>query len=161
SLNQATTGACPSGASYWDIGVRGDTGPGDSSSGFSLHPVNSILTDFSGRYTGNGNLAPASPGVVSQYCNGSRVPPEPQSPPVAAGGYSVNPGISDATLPNPVFNLTPSGTVDEGNNWINMSYGPLSLFNLSSTTPSYVLLGNYSIQSGSAAVDRGDDEGAP
>ena len=44
-------------------------------------------------------------------------------------GYIVPPGISDATVPNPTFNLTPAATVDEGNNWINMTYGPLSLAN--------------------------------
>jgi len=31
--------------------------------------------------------------------------------------------------PNPVFSLNPSATVDEGNNWINVSWGPLSLTN--------------------------------
>src|SRR5256886_11737972 len=31
--NQTTTGACVTGASYWDFGVRGDTGPANHSSG--------------------------------------------------------------------------------------------------------------------------------
>jgi hypothetical protein len=31
--------------------------------------------------------------------------------------------------PNPVFSFTPSATVDEGNNWINVSWGPLGLTN--------------------------------
>jgi hypothetical protein len=31
--------------------------------------------------------------------------------------------------PNPRFSLTPSATVDEGNNWINVSWGPLGLTN--------------------------------
>ena len=44
-------------------------------------------------------------------------------------GYQVPPGISDATVPNPIFNLTPAATVDEGNNWINISWGPLALTN--------------------------------
>jgi len=42
-------------------------------------------------------------------------------------------------VPNPIFNLTPAATVDEGNNWINMSWGPLSLVNPSTN----VTLGNY------------------
>ena len=42
-------------------------------------------------------------------------------------GYGVPPGIADASTPNPVFSLTPAATVDEGNNWINVSWGPLSL----------------------------------
>ena len=62
-----------------------------------------------------------NPTVLSQYCNGSRVPPE-----LVSLGYQVPPGISDATVPNPIFNLTPAATVDEGNNWINMSWGPLA-----------------------------------
>ena len=58
--------------------------------------------------------ARGQPALVSQYCNGSRTPPE------AGGmGYKVPPGISDATVPNPIFNLTPAATVDEGNNWVN------------------------------------------
>jgi hypothetical protein len=44
-------------------------------------------------------------------------------------GWQVPPGISDATVPNPIFNLTPSATVDEGNNWVNLRWGPLSLTN--------------------------------
>src|SRR5204862_8354807 len=75
-----------------------------------------------------------SPAFVSQYCNGSRVPPEN-----GGLGYQVPPGIADATVPNPIFNLTPAATVDEGNNWINMSWGPLSLVNPSTN----VTLANY------------------
>jgi hypothetical protein len=33
----------------------------------------------------------------------------------------------DASTPNPVISLTPSATVDEGNNWINVSWGPLAV----------------------------------
>jgi len=35
---------------------------------------------------------------------------------LGAAGYDVPPGISDATVPNPIFSLLPSATVDEGNN---------------------------------------------
>src|SRR5882762_522713 len=158
TLNQATTGQCPTtganggaGPSYWDLGIRGDTAPTNHGSGFTLGPVNSILTSFSGSYAGNGNIAPASPGVVTQYCNGARVPPEN-----GGFGFDVPPGISDATLPNPVFNLTPAATVDEGNNWVNMAYGPLTLSNLSGAT-----LGNYSIAPGSPAINAASATGAP
>jgi len=134
-LNQTATGQCVSGASYWDIGVRGDTGPTNHSSGFTLSPRSSILTSLSGSYTGNGNIAPSTTPVVQEYCNGARVPPEN-----GGMGYNVPPGVADATSPNPVFNLTPAATVDEGNNWINMAYGPLS-----ATNPvSGAVLGNYS-----------------
>ena len=123
-LNQATTGACVSGANYWDIGVRGDTGPANHSA-YTLNPTYSILTNATG-YTGAGVQGGplANPNLASQYCNGSRVPPEN-----GGMGYAVPPGISDATIPNPLFSLTPAATVDEGNNWINMTYGPLSLSN--------------------------------
>ena len=59
------------------------------------------------------------------------------------------PGISDATAPNPLFSLTPNATVDEGNNWVNISWGPLSMSNPSTNAA----LGNYTMQSSSPAID--------
>jgi hypothetical protein len=82
--------------------------------------------------------------MLSQYCNGARVPPE-----FGGMGYNVPPGISDATVPNPIFNLTPAATVDEGNNWINIAWGPLSLVNPTTN----VALGNYSEAAGSPAIN--------
>jgi hypothetical protein len=140
--SQATTGACVAGTSYWDIGVRGDTGPTNHSSGLTLAPMNSVLTD-AGDYPGGNNSA-SNPTVVSQYCNGSRVPPEN-----GGLGYQVPPGISDATVPNPIFNLTPAATVDEGNNWINISWGPLAMTNPATN----VTLGNYSLAAGSPSIN--------
>ncbi len=134
------TGACVPGSSYWDIGVRGDTGPTTHSSTITLSPFYSFLT---GGYTGNNN-SNANPTVVSQYCNGSRTPPE-----YATGTWQVPPGISDATVPNPIFNLQPAATVDEGNNWINISWGPLAMTN--PVTGS--MLGNYALGGGSPAVN--------
>ena len=79
----------------------------------------SVLTDASD-YPGTGanpsHNTNGDPAAISQYCNGSRWPPE-----FGSAGYQVPPGIADATVPNPVFSLTPSATVDEGNNWINLS----------------------------------------
>jgi hypothetical protein len=147
TLNQAATGACLAGASYWDIGVRGDTGPANHSSTVTLNPEASILTSTAG-YTGGGaglraNLA-SNPAVVTQYCNGSRVPPE-----FGGMGYLVPPGIADATVPNPIFNLTPAATVDEGNNWINIAWGPLA-----ETNPvTNATLGNYALTGGSPAIN--------
>jgi hypothetical protein len=85
-----------------------------------------------------------NPTVISQYCNGARVPPEN-----GGLGYNVPPGIADATVPNPIFSLSPAATVDEGNNWINMSWGPLSLINTSSGTLNGTTLGNYGLTSSS------------
>jgi hypothetical protein len=65
-------------------------------------------------------------------------------------GYQVPPGTNETNgLPTPVFSLTPSATVDEGNNWINMRWGPLSLTNPTATGGAYgsygggALLGNF------------------
>jgi hypothetical protein len=136
------TGACTT-ASYWDIGVRGDKGPGDHSSLFTLAPMYSVLTNPAENGTGT-KVLNFNPTVVSQYCNGARTPPE-----FASGGYQVPPGISDATVPNPIFNLSPSATVDEGNNWVNITWGPLALTNpVTGTT-----LGNYALAYGSPAID--------
>ena len=136
------TGACVPGTSPWDIGIRGDTGPSNHASGVALAPTYSVLTD-STDYPGLHNLA-SNPTLVSQYCNGARTPPE-----FASGGYNVPPGISDATIPNPIFSLSPAATVDEGNNWVNIGWGPLALTNpVTGTT-----LGNYALAQGSPAID--------
>jgi hypothetical protein len=129
---QASTGACPTGAgnaSYWEVGVRGDTGPGNHGSGFSLHPRWSVLTDATD-YPSAFNQG-SDPQATSQYCNGSRVMPECTVADGCSGpnGFGVPPGIADAVTPNPLFSLVPAATVDEGNNWINVSWGPLSLSN--------------------------------
>jgi hypothetical protein len=145
------TGACvaagTTGTHYWDIGVRGDTGPTNHGGGFTLSPIYSVITSTTG-YTGTGNTPnPLDP--ISQYCNGSRTPPEFKSL-----GYQVPPGIADATVPNPIFNLTPTATVDEGNNWINISWGPLSLTNTSDGSANGSVLGNYGPASGSSVINR-------
>jgi hypothetical protein len=138
------TGACVAGVAYWDIGVRGDSAQNSHNSGLTLSPTYSVLTD-AGDYTGTG-LTGANPTVISQYCNGSRTPPE-----FNATGYQVPPGISDATVPNPVFSLTPAATVDEGNNWVNIMWGPLSVTN----PVTGVTLGNYGPAAGSPVIDAG------
>jgi hypothetical protein len=127
---QSAFGACSTtGVSYWDIGVRGDAWVGTApnhASGLTLNPTYSVLTNATGYSTTNHSIAP---GFVSQYCNGSRVPPTCTVADGCGGpsGYGVPPGIVDASAPNPVFSLTPAATVDEGNNWINVSWGPLAL----------------------------------
>jgi hypothetical protein len=135
------TGACVA-ASYWEIGVRGDNGPTNHGSGVTLAPMYSVLTDATD-YPGLHNNA-NSPNFASQYCNGARTPPE-----FGASGWAVPPGIADATVPNPIFNLQPVATVDEGNNWINMRWGPLSLLNPVTNTT----LANYALTTGSTVID--------
>jgi hypothetical protein len=159
ALTQSTIGSCPSGANYWDIGVYGDTSPTNHGSGLTLQPVGSILS--SGSY-GSSNSS-ANPGFAAQYCNGSRVPPE-ISPLLCSGpngranapgciqpgtvgvSMTVPTGVPDINQYYPAFTLAPAATVDEGNNWINMFYGPLSYANPTvTTTPGTAPtpLGNY------------------
>jgi hypothetical protein len=168
TIIQTTTGACASpqagGPNYWDIGVLGDSSPTTHIAG-TLNPMYSILS--SGNYPGNGNQFPSpnnpgqGSGVVHQYCNGSRVPPEiaPQvctgatpganAPGCILGGaIGVPPGVPDASNSTPPFGFTPAGTVDEGNNWINLFYGPLSMYNaaIGAGSSGYgAALGNYSL----------------
>lgn len=156
-LNQTFTGMCatsgvdqngnPASVAYWDIGVRGDTGPGNHGSGFTLSTITSILSSGS------------DPALVRQYCNGSRLPPEN-----GGHGYNVPPGHSETTGLYPVFalnNITPAATLDEGNNWINLGYGPLALTNMANATNPNVVLGDYSITSSSPAINTGSSSGAP
>ncbi len=141
SLNQTSTGFCATAGvangapgsggtvNYWDIGVRGDTGPTNHASTFRLLPRNSAFSATGTDYTGNGNVIGTNPAVVAQYCNGARLPPEGGG---NAGGYQAPPGRSETTGLYPVFALNQTqvaATVDEGNNWINLVYGPLSLSN--------------------------------
>ena len=180
NLSQAATGSCPAGTGsagttapfYWDIGVYNDTSPTNHGSGLTLNPQYSMLTSTTG-YAGT-NVAPASAGVVGQYCNGSRVPPEIASqlcagpngqanaqgciqPGTVGLGITVPSGVPDSTPPPLAqFTLTPAATVDEGSNWINMFYGPLSLVNptiLSGAAGYSAPIGNYALTAGSAAID--------
>jgi uncharacterized repeat protein (TIGR01451 family) len=148
---QATTGACPAGSTFWEIGFRGDTQAGShSAQGFA--PSNSVLS--SSIYGGTGNPA-GLPNFTSQYCNGSRTPPE-----AGGTGWQVPPGTNETNaFPNPVFSLTPAAVVDEGNNWVNLRWGPLSLYPIDGTnSPSYEgtnPLANYVPQTGSSAINAG------
>jgi hypothetical protein len=161
------TGSCPSGATYWDIGVYGDLAAGDHSSTFTLNPQYTLLDDPGYLSGSNGNKTPGAAGFVHQYCNGSRVPPE-IAPVVCSsssnapgclggsnGGITVPPGVPDINPFYPLFAINPAATTDEGNNFINMFYGPLSLSN--PTVPQgsggyNVPLGNYELAQGSPAI---------
>jgi len=174
ALNQTATGGCPTGANYWDIGAYNDTAANNHGSGVTLYPTYSILDDPADYAAGN-NFAGNSSTVATQYCNGSRVPAEiapmlcsgPQGNANAQGciqpgtvgvGTTVPGGVPDSLVPPlPLFTLTPAATVDEGSNWINMFYGPLSLSNptIQSGGANYgVALGNYAPASGSPAIDK-------
>ena len=147
AANQSVTGACDPTASIWDIGARGDTGPANHSSGTTLSPFYSLITPSDQTtYAAAAlhNVASPAPVFRSFYCDGSRTPPEG-----GVSGFAVPPGIADAMVPNPIFNLQPVATVDEGNNWINLRWGPLSLSNpVTATSASAPQMGNYALNAG-------------
>jgi hypothetical protein len=131
AASQGATGACDDpNASYWDIGVRGDTAPGNHSAG-TLAPFYSTLTNtgaLSEVGAGSNNLLAPGALVGSIYCNGARVPVEAvTSLALKYPGWQVPPGTNESNgLPAPPFTLQPAATVDEGNNWVNLRWGPLS-----------------------------------
>jgi hypothetical protein len=138
--NQSATGQCPNGAAYWDLGVLGDTGPGPGTP--RLNPTFSVLTSSTG-YPGSGNRAGA-PGLNNQFCNGSRMMPE----------------LGSVTNPPTLFNLQVAATADEGNNYVNLRYGPLFLENPSTKG----IVGDYHIHianTSSAAYNHGTSFSAP
>ncbi|BDG02334.1 Ig-like domain-containing protein [Anaeromyxobacter oryzae] len=146
--DQTATGQCVPGAKYWDLGVLGDTSaatPGPA----ALAPSFSIIT---AGYPGSGN-GNANPTLVDPYCNGSRVVPE-------------LPGVID---PASVKNLQVAATVDEGNNYVNLRYGPLYTTNPATGKPfgDYHLGGAVTNASGtvigstSPAFNAGTPTGAP
>jgi hypothetical protein len=156
--NQTATGQCVA-RSYWDVGVRGDTAPGNHGSTYELTVSDSVIT--AGASVLGGGNSNGNPNFVNFYCDGARTPPE-----FGASGWAVPPGISDASVPNPIFNLTPVATVDEGNNWVNLRWGPLSMSNptvVGGANANYgggLPLGNYSITGGSSAIGRIGGAGA-
>jgi hypothetical protein len=122
-----------------------------------LTPAYSILTNASPLAettdTTTNILAPNSV-VGSIYCNGSRLPVEAV---VAAGayGWQVPPGTNESNgLPAPPFTLSAAATVDEGNNWINLRWGPLSLNFANPQTGIPVFTFNPSPSANSAAIDK-------
>lgn len=110
--DQATTGQCTGSPAYWDLGVVGDT---NVTSGVrKLSPTYSVMTAITGY--GGANNSNANPNLADIYCNGSRITPE------FAG--VINP-------PSPK-SLQVAATVDEGNNYVSLRYGPLTTVNPSS-----------------------------
>ncbi len=107
--DQATTGACPSGAAYWDLGVLGDNSPAPAA--LRLSPSFAVLTSTAG-YGAASNVQ-TDPNLANAYCNGSRVVPE----------------LGTVTNPPSVLNLQVAATLDEGNNYVNLRYGPLYVEN--------------------------------
>jgi hypothetical protein len=184
-LDQAATGACPAGANYWDVGLRtDDVNSGAITLGTTLALTNSILTGDPQKviFPNSTNIFGGTSPVVAQVCNGARTPPESCSQ-LAGGlgqschGFNAPPGASETTGLAQLFvfnGIKPTATVDEGHNWLNLTYGPLTLnrsaVQAGSLNPPELMVasaatgttgGAYSIQGTSAAVNRGSNAGAP
>jgi hypothetical protein len=157
TLIQTSIGACPSGATYWDLGVLGQS---RTTPVLHMNPSYSVLTpDLSNAPYNNSHNQETDPLLAHAYCNGSRA----------------NPGIPDSTPPNPPFTFQAGGAEDEGGNWVDLRYGPLSLSDssIAAGNPGYgVTIGDYRICGGSAvpaatcgskspAVDTGSTIAAP
>jgi hypothetical protein len=186
-LTQTTTGECAAGAQFWDIGLRTD----DVQAGLNLGGANR-LTITNSILTGTGdisNLAEIIPNssnkvngpnpVIAQVCNGARVPPEycgsadvtgGQNGAASCKGYNAPPGASESTSTSPLFvfnGIQPTATVDEGHNWLNLVYGPLTLNRTDvgqSSSPAELMVasaatgtvaGAYSITGNSPAIGAG------
>jgi uncharacterized repeat protein (TIGR01451 family) len=104
-----------------------------AASAIALNPTYSILTSTTG-YTGAG-LSSSDPLLADAYCNGARATPE--YPAV------INPPTK--------MNLQVAATADEGNNYVNLRYGPLYLTKPAATKT----FGDYHIASLSPAIDKG------
>jgi hypothetical protein len=137
-FNTATVGAGSYDTAHGGSGVTAnlnDAGPiglpasysifSDSLNAANVNPVGSV-----------NNVTPGSTPVIGQYCNGARIPPEQcaagqgANDPGMCKGYFTPAGQSETFGVAPVFvfnGIAASATVDEGNNWINMTYGPLTL----------------------------------
>lgn len=128
---QPVIAADGSGAVYDDLAVRGTTG--------CLNPRNSVLTvlsDASCTYAAS-NLA-ADPMFVAEYVNGS-------------------PGQT-IVMPETTTSLATAAALDEGGNFIDVRFGPLTLTNAVAIPDCPVgtcLLGDYHLQSGSPAEGLG------
>ena len=102
--------SCPTGADHWDLGVLGDA--------FQLNPRYSLLTELvsHGRTYAGSNNTSADPQFAAGYCNGAR-------------SLLLVPGITT---------LQPAPALDEGGNWIDVRYGPISLagdYHIGATSP--------------------------
>ncbi len=107
---------------YRDLGVLGSASPG------TMNPLNCILTDTAGFDTSN---ISSDPVFVSEYFNSAR---------------------SRIIEQEPTTGIQPAPAFDEGGNFIDLHFGPLSLIDPGTGN----LFGNYHIQFGSPARELGD-----
>jgi Big-like domain-containing protein/multicopper oxidase len=182
TFNQATVGSGGYPTGQGGSGARAnpaDTGP------VSLTALSSIFSDSvnAGGVLGTNYVPPAGNQLLTNaYCNGARTPPEQCSvgqganAPEMCHGYFAPAGQSETAGVKGVFvfnNISATATVDEGQNWINMTYGPLTLSRppgngstapsaepLVETTAVAKVSGAYTIPAGSAAIGAGTGAGS-
>lgn len=177
ALTQTATGQCPSGAFYWDVGLRtDDIDAGVIPGGTFLAIANSIVSaDPQSVLLGTAMRTSAGSPLVAPFCNGARMPPEHctdvgiDNGNPTCKGFNAPPGASETTGLTTMFvfnGIQPTATVDEGHNWLNLTYGPLTLSRpgVSTATAGEQLavrsnqgasLGAYAIPGTSAAVNGG------
>jgi hypothetical protein len=111
---QTATGSCDTAnARYWDVGIVGDLSVTPGANKFVFN--NTVLSSTTG-YTGAGyagNIA-SDPAFAKSYCNGGRVTPEVQFEPGSPF--------------QPPFNVNAAATLDESGNYVDVQFGPLSLY---------------------------------
>lgn len=169
ALTQTSTGQCPSGANYWDVGLRtDDLLAGTVPTGTKLTLNNSLYTaDTQNVIVGSGNRVGGGTPIQGQFCNGARMPPEhcsdagiDQNSP-SCKGFNAPPGASETTGLTTLFvfnGIQPTATVDEGHNWLNLTYGPLTLGRSATIgfAPEKTVLRNATGSAGGAYTIAGD-----
>ena len=120
SCNKADANAAQPKAKYWEIGVLGDANPTPPAplSNLRLYPLASVMSNITGYLGNTSTLTGSQITSMQEYCNGSRVLPE----------------VPAVLNPPSVKNLQVAATVDEGNNYVNLRYGPLYVENPANKT---------------------------
>ena len=120
-------------AQFTAIGKSSVTATLPDAQGPVLNPQYTVVT---AGYAGNNN-SNADPMLADLYCNGSRVTPE----------------FPDTGYPTGVKNMQVGAATDEGNNYVSVRYGPLSMFKPTDSTGStYVKFGDYHLASTATAA---------
>jgi hypothetical protein len=114
------------GSPYWDLAVVGTSNPAHQ-----LSPTYSLLTDLTG-YGGANNIT-GDPDFVAETFNGDR-------------GQTIQ-------MPELTTSIATAAALDEGGNWIDVRFGPLSLWDCSQ--PGCPLFRDYHLNDGSPAEAAG------
>jgi len=115
-------------AVYSDLAVLGTaqqgTWPAYTDAGaHKLNPINSILSSAAGYDVSNSSIAP---GFLAEYFNGDK-------------GQMI-------TQPGSISNITTAPAMDEGGNWLDVRFGPLTQYRICPTPGSCTLYGDYRLQ---------------